>query len=101
MDKALIPLAQTSLRDPQEAAKMIMGLNLGRDVLWTGLALVAVINTFLILLVIEVSGPTMPLPGYFSQPLALFVLIAGLLALAGCTECIIAMDKAGETRFSR
>ena len=78
MDAALLPLARTSLRDPRAAAKTIMGLSLGRDVLWTALGLVAIVNTFLVLLVVEVSGPSIPLPGYFDRPLALFILIAGL-----------------------
>lgn len=72
------PLIQTSIRAPREAAQQIMDLRLDRDVLWTALALVAVINTFLITLVIEVSGPAIAVPGYFTRPLALFILIAGL-----------------------
>ena len=71
-------LIGTSIRAPREAAAQIVALRLERDVLWTALALVAVINTFLITLMIEFSGPVMPLPGYFTRPLALFVLIAGL-----------------------
>jgi hypothetical protein len=78
MEAELLPLARTSLRDPRRAAETIMGLNLGRDVLWTALGLVAVVNTFLLLLVVEVSGPSIPLPGYFDRPLALFILIVGL-----------------------
>lgn len=78
MTAALMPLIQQSLLAPRDAAETVIGMKLGRDVLWTALALVAVINTFLILIIIEVSGPTMPLPGYFNRPLALFVLIAGL-----------------------
>lgn len=72
------PLIQQSLRDPRAAAQSVIALDLGRDVLWTALALVAVINTFLIYFIAETAGPTMPLPGYFARPLALFVLIAGL-----------------------
>jgi hypothetical protein len=58
-----------------------MSMGLGRDVLWTALALVAVINTFLILLIVATSSATMPLPGYFDKPLTLFVLIAGLMVV--------------------
>ncbi len=78
MTAALVPLIQQSLKAPRDAAETVIGMQLGRDVLWTALALVAVINTFLILIIIEVSGPTVPLPGYFNRPLALFILIAGL-----------------------
>lgn len=71
-------LIQTSIRSPKSAAAQIVDLRLDREVLWTALALVAVVNTFLLTLLIEISGPTMPLPGYFTRPLALFILIAGL-----------------------
>lgn len=78
---ALMPLVQTTLRDPKEAAARIMALNLGRDVLWPALALVALVNTAIVLLLIEVSPPEMALPGYFASPLALFVLLTGLLVI--------------------
>jgi hypothetical protein len=79
MDKSLVmSLIVSSLRDPRAAAGQVMGYALGRDALWTALALVAIINTFLVLFVLQFSGPTMPLPGYFDTPLALFILIAGL-----------------------
>lgn len=78
---ALMPLVQTTLRDPKEAAARIMALNLGRDVLWPALALVALVNTAIVLLLIAVSPPEMALPGYFASPLALFVLLTGLLVI--------------------
>lgn len=78
---ALMPLVQTTLRDPKEAAARIMALNLGRDVLWPALALVALVNTAIVLLLIAVSPPEMVLPGYFASPLALFVLLTGLLVI--------------------
>jgi hypothetical protein len=81
MQDALIPMVQTSLRNPRGAAGLIMAMGLGRDVLWTALALVAVINTFLIMLIVSTSTATMPLPGYFDKPLTLFVLIAGLMVV--------------------
>ena len=81
MQDALIPMIQTSLRNPRGVARLIMSMGLGRDVLWTALALVAVINTFLILLIVATSSATMPLPGYFDKPLTLFVLIAGLMVV--------------------
>lgn len=56
-----------------------MSLNLPRDVLWTGLALVAVINTFLVYFVVGTSASAaIPIPTYFNSPLTLFVLIGGL-----------------------
>ena len=81
MERAFLPLIQTSLRKPRQAAQLIMAMDLGRDVLWTALALVAIINTFLVMLLVEVSGPGMPLPSYFERPLALFIIIAGLMVV--------------------
>lgn len=78
MDRSLGTLIRTSLTDPQAVARELMAMNLGRDALWTGLGLIAVINTFLILLVLQIAPPTVELPSYFDRPLVLFVLIAGL-----------------------
>ena len=78
MDRSLGSLIRTSLTDPQAVARELMAMNLGRDALWTGLGLIAVINTFLILLVLQIAPPTVELPSYFDRPLVLFVLIAGL-----------------------
>ena len=78
MTAGMGPLVQTSLRTPRIAARQVMELLLARDVLWTAVALVAVVNTMLILLVVQISGPGLPLPGYFARPLALFLLIAGI-----------------------
>ena len=71
------PLVQQTLRDPQAAAARIIGLGLGRETLWTGLALVAALNTFVVLLALQISPPAMAMPGYFDQPLVLFFLLAG------------------------
>ena len=81
MNAELVPLAQTSLRAPREAAERIAALRLPRDVLWTALALVAVLNTFLVLLAISTSAPTFELPGYFDRPLALYLLITGMTVI--------------------
>ncbi len=80
---SLTSLAQTSLRDPQTAARQIMDLGLSRDALWTALALVAIVNTFLVIALVQTSpgAAVVPLPGYFGKPLALFVLIAGLMVV--------------------
>lgn len=78
MEQTFVPLVRSSIATPREAAGEIVAMQLGRDVLWTALALAAVVNTFLILAVLELSGPTMPVPGYFNSPLALFFLVAGV-----------------------
>jgi hypothetical protein len=81
MTDLLLPLAQTSLRDPRAGAQAVIDQGFGRDVLWTALALVAVANTLLVLLLMRGSAPAMPMPGYADAPLALFVIIAGLLVV--------------------
>ncbi len=78
---AFLPLVQTTLRSPRAAAEQIIGWNLSRDVLWTALALVAILNTFVIILLIQLAKPDMPLPGYFNTPLALYVLLTGVLVI--------------------
>lgn len=76
-----VQLAQETLRHPRGAAVQIMDWQLSREVLWTALALVAAVNTFLVLLLVEVSGPTMPLPSYFEAPVVLFLLLTGLMVV--------------------
>ncbi|MFK7835759.1 MAG: YIP1 family protein [Sulfitobacter sp.] len=78
MQAALGPLIALSIRDPRTAARNVLDLTLGRDALWTGLALVAIVNTFLVLGVLQISPSPMPLPSYFDNPLVLYVLITGL-----------------------
>ncbi len=70
-------LALLTLRDPRAAAQQIIGFNFPRDVLWTGLALVALANTVIIVLLLAMSPPNIALPSYFDAPLAMFVLLAG------------------------
>ena len=81
MLQLLVPLAQTSIRDPQSGARAVLAMGLPRDVLWTALALVAIANAFIVLLVVNTSSSTMPLPGYVNAPIALFLLIAGLMVV--------------------
>lgn len=79
----LIDLARTTLRTPREAAQQIMALELSRDVLWTGLAMVAAINTIVLQLLIWMSPAETQaqFPSYFSAPLAVYVLFAGIMVV--------------------
>lgn len=79
--EAFWPLVQSTLRTPRNAAEQIIGWQLSRDVLWTALALVAILNTFVIVLLMQIAQPSMPMPSYFSSPLALYVLLAGVLVI--------------------
>ncbi|NUH64227.1 YIP1 family protein [Sulfitobacter sp. S0837] len=81
MLNALLPLAQTTLRDPRAAAAMIASVPIERNVLWMGVALIAALNALVISATFVLAPPAMVLPGYFHMPLALFVLLAGLMVL--------------------
>ncbi|MFD2739256.1 YIP1 family protein [Sulfitobacter aestuarii] len=78
---ALAPLVQATLFTPRQAAAVILAYRPGRDVLWTALALVAALNTLILVLLLAASPPQMALPGYFEAPLALFFLLTGLLVI--------------------
>jgi len=74
-------LAAMSVRNPAEAAHIIMAMRLGPGVLWHALLLVAVANTFLFLFSVEILGLTSPYPGFFTIPLVNFAVMAAGLAL--------------------
>ena len=69
-----------SLRNPRAAAQQIIGWRLDRNVLWTALALAAAVNT-LIFSVSLVLQPTPGMPAFFTSPLAMFVLLTGVLVI--------------------
>ncbi len=81
MDLSLMPLIQTSIRDPREGAEQVLAFGFPRDVLWTALALVAVVNTLLLYFMVQVSNPDVLVPGYFNQPMVLFLLNGGLMVV--------------------
>lgn len=76
-------LAQTTLSAPRQAARQIIAMELPRDVLWTALALVAAINTIVLQLLISISPPEAQsqFPSYFNAPLAVYILLAGIMVL--------------------
>lgn len=74
-------LALLTVRNPSEAARKVVALNFDREVLWTALALVAVINAILFALS-NIALPTpAPLPAFLSNPLLFFFIVAGGLVL--------------------
>lgn len=81
MTVALLPLVQTTLRQPREAAEWIIGLGLKRDVLWTGLLLGAALYALVMQLILYLSEPTVGIPSFASKPLVLFVIVAGGLVI--------------------
>ncbi len=76
----LVNLVILALRNPREAAEQIMEWQLSRDVLWTALALAAAVNTLIFSLGL-ILHPTPGIPTFFTSPLAMFVLLAGVLVV--------------------
>lgn len=79
--EAFAKLALLTIQRPQEAAVQVLSLGLGRDVLWTGLFLVAAINSIMFSMTLQVTGKPPMLPDFFVNPLAFFVIFAGMLVL--------------------
>jgi hypothetical protein len=69
-----------SLREPRTAAEQIIGWRLDRDTLWTALALAACVNTLIFSLSV-VLQPSEAMPAFFTSPLAMFVLLSGVLVV--------------------
>ncbi|MDW4497856.1 YIP1 family protein [Sulfitobacter sp. D35] len=75
-------LALLTLRAPSEAAHIVTGLNLPRDVLWSALALVAIFNTVLFSVSEMISPVSTPIPDTFANPFVFFVIVAGGLLVS-------------------
>ncbi|MEM9968762.1 MAG: Yip1 family protein [Pseudomonadota bacterium] len=74
-------LILTTLRDPRQAAETIMSWRIDRSALWTALALVALLNTLAFLLAVQSSPQMIPLPIGPDQPLAVFILLTGMMVV--------------------
>lgn len=94
-------LTQTTLRDPREAARQIMALDLGRDALWTALALVAVVNAIVLQLLVSGVPPEVQaqFPGYFASPLVMFMLLIGVMVIYIHTVYWSGLSLGGEGRL--
>lgn len=74
-------LAVLSIRDPSQAARVLLSTPAPREAMWTALALVAVLNALLFSVSnLLVPGPT-PLPVIFNTPIIYCFLVAGGLIL--------------------
>ncbi len=75
-----VNLAVLSVRNPAEAARRVIALDLSRDTLWIAIALVSVLNT----LVFSLSNMALPvpLPPVMTAPAIYFLMSAGSLVLA-------------------
>jgi len=78
---ALKDLALETLQSPRSAAQKIMNLFLGRDVLWTALVLVAVLNS-IIFGVSILAEDVSQLPSFMRNPISFFFIIAGVQVMS-------------------
>ncbi len=77
---ALKALALETIQSPRTAAQKILTLNFSRDVLWSGLILVACINSIIYSFSLFL-GDTSALPALFRNPIMFFALVTGVLVL--------------------
>ena len=77
---ALKALALETIQSPRTAAQKIIAHNLSRDALWSGLILVACINSIIYSLSLFL-GDTSGLPAVFRNPVMFFALVTGVLVL--------------------
>ncbi len=70
-------LALLTLRDPQAAAEVVLGWNLSKEALWTAIALVSVIVTFLSSLSNLILPVPAPLSAIVGNPFMYFIIAAG------------------------
>ncbi len=73
-------LAIETIQSPRTAAEKIISLNLSRDVLWSGLVLVACLNSIIYSFSLFL-GDTSVLPALFRNPVMFFLLVTGVLVL--------------------
>jgi Yip1-like protein len=70
-------LALLTLRNPAQAARQVLALELGREVLWTGFALAVVANTFFFTLQQVLIPAPEGTPAIFTSHTAYFAMVAG------------------------
>jgi hypothetical protein len=79
--QSLKDLALLTLRTPKEAADQIISMSFSRDVLWSAVAVVAIINTILSSLSNMILPVPEPLAGIVANPFMFFFVIAGSMVL--------------------
>lgn len=77
---ALKALALETIQSPRTAAQKILSLHFSRDILWSGLILVACINSIIYSFSLFL-GDTSALPALFRNPVMFFALVTGVLIL--------------------
>ncbi|MBB95645.1 MAG: hypothetical protein CML68_13775 [Rhodobacteraceae bacterium] len=75
-------LALLTVKDPAEAARQVMGLNLPREVLWLAIGVVSLVNTLLLFGPAVLMGLPVLLPGVLAQPVTYVLLVSvGLVVM--------------------
>jgi hypothetical protein len=77
---AIKALALETVQSPRTAAQQIMGLNLGREVLWPALVLMACLNSIVYSITLLAVDRSL-LPAMLANPLMFFMLVTGLQVL--------------------
>jgi hypothetical protein len=77
----LVPLAVATLRDPRDVAARLIAMDIGLPVLWSALALAAVLNAMLFSVNLLLFPTTFPLPALFYNPIVYAIVMAGGMVL--------------------
>lgn len=96
----VIDLGWLTITAPRDAALEIMAMRVHRQTLWMALLLAAMISTILFSLRLKVLGDVGELPKYAYMPFAVFVLLAGLLAMLVYAQFWIGKALGGWGDFS-
>ncbi len=70
-------LAVLTLRNPPQAARQVLALDLNREILWTGFALAVVLNSLFFTLQQVLIPPPEGTPAIFTSHTAYFAMVAG------------------------
>jgi len=74
-------LAVLSVKNPKQAARILMDMQLETGILWNALLLVALVNTFLFVFSVEFIGLSSPYPAFFTDPFINFAIMVAGIAL--------------------
>ncbi|MEI4231489.1 YIP1 family protein [Roseovarius sp. D22-M7] len=100
----VIGLLRQTLFQPHDAARVLIGMRLQTDILWTGLALLAILNAIVYTMSAQLgpsgdaSGALMP--AAFQAPILFAILLFGALALTVIALYYVGQGLGGEAAFA-
>jgi len=92
-------LVVLSVTEPAAVARILINLKIGREALWTGLALVSILNAALITLSELVSPAESQFPAFLQMPVLLAFLVAGALLITAAAITWIGQWMGGVGQF--